>query len=144
MLSRSLSRMTSKSSLWRSWASDPVADYENSMDKYPWLAKDETEATDNRNHTSLRRLEPLPPLSEPEHRPWTMAPSGREYYGQISARDLDRDSLLQASEGSIYEHEQLDEPSVSSVSVESQAAVLEDPNLVSSSSFRAPARQEGK
>jgi hypothetical protein len=120
-----------------------VADYENTMDKYPWLARDETEVTDDHNHTFLRKPLPLPPLSETEHQPWTMVHGRREYYGQIPARDLDRDSLLQTSEESIYEHEhahahaheQLYEPSVSSVSVESQAAVLEDPNLVSDSSY---------
>ncbi|KAI6783460.1 uncharacterized protein J7T54_005489 [Emericellopsis cladophorae] len=109
MLTRSLSRMTSKSSLWRSWTSNPVADYENTMDKYPWLAKDATQPSDCHNHTCMRRT------------------------GQISAWELDMDSLLQTPEESLYGHEQRQpyEPSVSSsASVASQAAVLEDPNLV--------------
>ena len=124
-LSRSLSRMTSKSSLWRSWTSNPVADYEKSMERFPWLAREagEPEFSDR---APLSAPTPLPSLAEMEYRPWDVLPSSRQYYGEVQVTDLERDSLEQTTDDLMgYDYE----PSTSSRD-DSQAAAAEDPNLV--------------
>lgn len=49
----SLSRMASRSSIWRSWTSSP-ADYETSLHKFPWLSQDAAE----RGMSEHERLRP--------------------------------------------------------------------------------------
>lgn len=125
-LSRSLSRMTSKSSLWRSWTSNPVADYEKSMDRFPWLTRD-TGEPEFSDRAPLRVPTPLPSLAEIEYRPWDILPQPRQYYGEVRVADLERDSLEQTTDDFMgYDYE----PSLSS-SDGSQAVVEEDPHLVS-------------
>jgi len=117
--------MTSKSSLWRSWTSNPVADYEKSMERFPWLSKEagEPEFSDR---APLSAPTPLPSLAEMEYRPWDVLPSSRQYYGEVQVADLERDSLEQTTDDLMgYDYE----PSASSGD-DSQAAAAEDPNLV--------------
>lgn len=95
------------------------------MDRFPWLAKD-TGEPDFSDRAPLRAPTPLPSLAEMEYRPWDYIPSGRQYYGEVRPLDLERDSLEQTTDDFMtYNYE----PSVSSGD-DSQAAVVEDPNLV--------------
>lgn len=95
------------------------------MDRFPWLGKD-TEQPDLSDRAPLRAPTPLPSLAEIEYRPWDMAPPGRQYYGEVRATDLERDSLEQTTDDCMgYDYD----PTISSGD-DSQAAVAEDPNLV--------------
>lgn len=133
MISRSLSRMASKSSLWRSWTADPTADYNKSLHKFPWLAREEDENGDD-DGQHLAAVErnpphyssPLPSLREAHYPEWTTT-IGRQPYGRINASDLERDSFEVSPEGSVTEPEvqSLREPMV-----ERDAAAIEDPHLV--------------
>lgn len=121
-LKRSLSRMASNLSLWGSWTSDPVADYDKTLHKYPWLSRDVEEAPD---HKPLTAPMPRPMFADTGSQPWYPL-AQRHYYGEISVNDLERDSLQETPEGStVYPEEALSSRN------STEEGLAQDPNLVS-------------
>lgn len=140
MISRSLSRAASKSSLWRSWTSNPTADYDHSLHKYPWLSRDDEDNKDdddqrfsypsNDNRSTLRCSTPLPSLPEvgQHHTEWPFG-VGQQPYGRLNGTDMERESLdASSSEGSVTGAGPRLLPTT--LVAEQDPAAIEDPHLV--------------
>lgn len=122
-LGRSISHMSSKSSLWNRWNWNPAADYERSLHKFSWLA---TDAEDGSPEQAVLRR-PVPPLSsDTAYSPREPAPR-RHYYGQVDPADLERGSLDMTTENAF---EELYYPSSEDSADDSTDAAAHDPNLV--------------
>jgi hypothetical protein len=139
MLSRSMSRMTSKSSLWTSWNSpNPTSKYDESVYRFPWLAREDEEGhhggdhsdsqhlTSNEQSSTFQYSSPLPSLPETHYPEWPSTLT-RQPYGRLNVSDLENEAFEVSPEGSVTDPEA---QSLRAVDPNPHSTSTEDPNLV--------------
>lgn len=140
MLSRSMSRMTSKSSLWKAWNNpNPTSNYDKSLHKFPWLAGEDEENNNGGDHSDSQHLtsndqspfqysSPLPSLAEVHYPEWPSTFT-RQPYGRLNVSDLENEPFEVSPEGSVTEPEA---QSLRAADLDRHSASIEDPHLVCS------------